>query len=299
MQVLDLSILPSPMGLNNTGSICYLNSFLQSLLSCSSFISTAKTNRENLCKTSTGEGVLSLINGMLSSDFQFKSSQLLSKLIIDLNKRRPFVKFGNGQESSSEVFIHILEMLNKEDNLDNPIIKLFLYRLRCSLFCKGCKKIVSYITDYSVIFNLYYFDSLKHKPDTPESFSDNILRFLSETEDYKCSQCQTKTNTCRSYTISMISEIIVCVFNLYVEYGGSRIARYFPLSFNIPGVDGNSLVYKLVAQIEHSGSLSGGHYWARCIRNDGKTYLFNDSSVSESSFTPSPNTYMIIYHITK
>jgi ubiquitin C-terminal hydrolase len=45
-------------------------------------------------------------------------------------------------------------------------------------------------------------------------------------------------------------------------------------------VEERSLHYSLFAVICHSGSLSGGHYWAYCKGLDGSWCNYNDSSVS-------------------
>ena len=37
------------------------------------------------------------------------------------------------------------------------------------------------------------------------------------------------------------------------------------------------MIFRQTAQIEHSGSMSGGHYWALCRRADG-VYCLNDQS---------------------
>jgi ubiquitin C-terminal hydrolase len=162
-----------------------------------------------------------------------------------------------------------------------------------------CKKIVSNTEDYSVIHNLFYFDQLKTSPTNPESFSNVLLTHLSTTDDFFCYICNKKTETKRVYSLTKVPEIIFCLHNLYVEYGGQRKSRYFPDQFKIDSINGGKLVYKLVGQIEHSGSLSGGHYWARALRKGEMVYMFNDLSVSSSNFISTPNTYIIVYHYDK
>jgi ubiquitin C-terminal hydrolase len=86
-------------------------------------------------------------------------------------------------------------------------------------------------------------------------------------------------------------EIFVCLFNQYAD----KKLRYFPQIFKIPNNKNGSLTYQLVAQVEHSGSLGGGHYVCKALRKDG-AYLLNDSGVSTiTGLEPSAGTYMVFY----
>ena len=87
--------------------------------------------------------------------------------------------------------------------------------------------------------------------------------------------------------------MLVCKFMLYNDLG--RKMNYFPLEMKFPGIGSSNISYKLVAQIEHSGGLNGGHYWCRAVRGDGKIYNFNDTTVSSAAFSPSSGTYMLFY----
>ena len=65
-----------------------------------------------------------------------------------------------------------------------------------------------------------------------------------------------------------------------------------------PSRTGGALKYRLVAQIEHSGGLEGGHYWARCLRGGGalQAFMLNDTGISPARFGPSAETYIVVYH---
>jgi ubiquitin C-terminal hydrolase len=93
----------------------------------------------------------------------------------------------------------------------------------------------------------------------------------------------------------MIPEIIVCSFNIYARNGVARTPRYFPLTLEFPATSGGTMMYKLVGQIEHSGSLAGGHYWARGLRKNG-VFRLNDTSTAPSTFETTSGTYIVAYH---
>lgn len=202
------------------------------------------------------------------------------------------------------------------ESAESPITSLFLHRFLCSVHCRECKNVVSKTTDYAVNFNLFHFDRMRAQPTNVADFSRAARLQASTTEDYrcpacpcatcgatpvegKCPTCKTvapKTTAVRMYNLTMVPEIVFCMFNLYVGYGGVRRARYFPERLEFPAHGGGLLVFRLVGQVEHVGALSGGHYWARGLRADERVHLLNDTGVSPTSFVPTPNTYIVAYH---
>jgi ubiquitin C-terminal hydrolase len=312
----DPSYTPPEFGLNNTGVICYLNSFLQVLASCTALTKAVLQNEEYLSRTATGAAVFSFVRGYhqnLTPNIEFRSAQVLTALVTDLRARRPNVKFGGGQESASEALVLILDMMEPATaaaavaagpvhSIESPITRLFLHRFRCDTYCCVCRKSVSKEIDHAVNFNLFHIDQLKVQPNSPKTFSQAICRQISATEDYKCAACAPSAAApnpaaYRVYNLTMVPEIIVCVFNLYVGFGGVRQARYIPDRLEFPAVEnGRVLRFRLVGQVEHAGSLSGGHYWARALRAHDQVFLLNDRSVTPASFASTPNTYMVFYH---
>jgi ubiquitin C-terminal hydrolase len=330
------TLAPAGFGLNNTGAICYLNSFLQTLASCTSLTRAVLANADYLNQTKTGAAFLAYVRAYATTEGAYEaaspgigqlSAAVLAALMADLAVRRPHVRthFGASQESASEALVQLLDMMEpphgdfEEEvaNIDrkfdkdvdpngppqqavhsaeSPITRLFLHRFRCDLHCRECKKVVSKETDYAVNFNLFHLDRLRDPPKTVESFSKNIRLQVSANDGYICPNCKKMTAAYRVYNLTMVPEIIFCTFNLYVGYGGSRVTRYFPASLEFPATDGGKLVFRLVGQVEHSGSLGGGHYWARGLRAGDRVFLLNDSSVSPSAFAPTPYTYIIAYH---
>jgi len=163
---------------------------------------------------------------------------------------------------------------------------------------------------------------------TPEEFRDLLLKNIQYLEDFKCEFCkkagrpelpggqmcstcrrgdyahcqkegrrceEERTNILRVYDVRFVPTVLVILFNQYQEHKH----RYFPEEFKIPGVKGQSYKYKLVAQLEHSGSLHSGHYWARCIRNqDGelRPFALNDSGVGAAALGPAASVYALFYH---
>jgi ubiquitin C-terminal hydrolase len=320
MDAFDPAFAPAGFGLNNTGAICYLNSFLQILAGCTAFTKAVLENEEYLSATATGRAVADFVRGYATGagrksapdpDLAYQSARVLAALTADLRARKPNVHFGGGQESASEAFMHLLDMMEppagrgRPPAAASPVTRLFLHRMRCDVYCQTCQGVVSKMTDNSVSFNMFHVDALKNPPSTPEAFSKAIRLQVSKTEDYKCEECLRRgaapadaAPSYRLYQLTMTPEIVICVFNLYVGYGGVRQTRYVPDRLEFPAVGGGAPIrYRMVGQVEHSGGLSGGHYWCRALRAGGRVCLLNDTSVVPvEGFAATPNTYMAVYH---
>jgi hypothetical protein len=330
MDPYDPALVPGGFGLNNTGAICYLNAFLQTLAGCSAFTRAVLENREYVSQTRTGAAVCAYVDAFAgvgpggtlaarhppAADTAFHSARILQALVADLAVRRKRVRFGGGQESASEALVLLLDMMEPPESddppsdpaglpaapvstvqsVESPVTRIFLHRYRCDLHCLRCKGVVSKTTDHAVNFHLFHFDGMPDPPTTPDAFATAIERQISKTEDYLCPTCNMKTSALRVYRLTMVPEVLFCLFNLYGWGPHARRLHYFPPALKFRAADGGRLVFRLVGQVEHAGSLAGGHYWARGLRAGGQVLMLNDSGVSPSAFQPSPNTYIVAYH---
>jgi ubiquitin C-terminal hydrolase len=331
----DRALAPAGFGLNNTGAICYFNSFLQALAGCTAFTRAVLQNTAYLLQTQTGTAMLRFVEAFaaptLAPDIAQHSSRVLGALVADLRERRPraLKNFGGGQSSASEALVLLLDMmepagqpferesavgegealpslpLDEEEkptaaiySIESPITRLFLHRFRCELHCRQCRAVVSTMTDYMVMFNLFHFDLMPTPPRNAGEFAKALRRHIVKVEDYTCEKCKTKTTAYRVHSLTMVPEILFCAFNLYDGYGrGGHRSRYFPERLDFPAVEDETLLeFRLVGQIEHSGSTSGGHYWAHALRSGEQVFTLNDTGVSRANFGPRANTYIIAYH---
>lgn len=265
MYPLNFNFLPNPAGLYNTGSICYFNSLLQVLISCTSlhtWSSKSKTELEDAFKL--------FIDNSETLD-PMASTNLLSAL------RKKVPSFGNGQESASEAFVFLL---NSIDNAE--LNNLFTHRFRYTITCKRCSHKTKEVADTAILCEIF---------DTNNFTEKNLLCRKQVLNDYKCDNCNL-TGATKISKLTMLPEILVCLFNVYY----TKKNHNFPNMLEFPGSNNRKLKYLLVGQVEHSGSLNGGHYWSRAIRKDG-IYLFNDNSYSKSELIPTVNTYLVVYHL--
>lgn len=314
MDTYDEALVPAPFGMINTGSICYFNSVLQMMIGCTAFTKAVLANKEYMLKTPTGTEIFSLVSTYIAPmtpplqlQLRVHSAKVLIALVRDLSTRRPSVVFGRGQESASEAISHILDMIEPSNISRHPITDIFQHRIRCTVTCAKCSAVVSTSTDTGITMN--QFDDARST-----DFTTAIQVQTTTVTDFRCPKCacpkcgntddesvlcskcaapRVLGTVVREYRLAMVPEVIICMFNIY----GVRKINKFPQEFSLPHVSGSNMVYQIVGQVEHSGSLHGGHYWARGRREKNTVHQLNDTSTSPSAFTPTIGTYMIAYHL--
>lgn len=122
-----------------------------------------------------------------------------------------------------------------------------------------------------------------------------VLQTKNPYYDLMCKNCKAiynekKTTATINYRLTKVSPVIIVLFN---KYQGKYLFQY-PNELTI----GKEIrfTYQVIAQVEHSGGMEGGHYWAIANRKNG-TFTLNDSSSSPGSLTPTESTYLVFYHL--
>lgn len=277
---------PSAIGLTNTGVICHFNSLLQMLVSSTEL---ADVMEKITPGTKTAEKLKTFFKEYYGGNAS--SIDVLRALMQDLSVRKKNVSFGNSQESATEGLVLMLEMVEGPRELKHPLRDLFEHTYIMSVRCQACNQTVSQVRDAAIQFNTFVFDALENYPKTPEEYAQSIRCNITELHDYNCEKCGTKkAKAIRIHQLVKIGRLFVVVHNKYAV----AKTRYFPERFELPGRDGKPLAFKQLAQVEHSGGLNGGHYWAKVLRKEG-VMCANDSCVSPDKFGPNSNVYVVLY----
>lgn len=253
------------VGFNNTGSICWLNSLLQSLLACPAF-------KKNL----TPDNELSAeILGEISPQY---SQRVLKALRRGIESAGCSFNIAPSQECACEGLTYIIDIINSE-----AIGKLFAQAFRNKIICGNCKH------DNENRDRVYITW-------VPETVRIPCQQIISEINSYKCDECNAVSKSTKIERMSYIGEIAIFALNKihkkYIHYG-------VPTQFKIKSLDGIFWVYKISSAIIHYGRADGGHYVAYVMHN-GIYYLANDTCITPTKKTAQdiiidPNLFMIFY----
>lgn len=280
-----------PGGFRNLGFTCYYNALLQALFSCTSFV-------EGLCLQKDSDDHLrqSLTKIASNSYVPDISIQIWRAMLQKLKSQNINISnFSSGQQCAAEGFTLLMQALN------DPKLDILFFHRRCNrLFCPDCEEYFSNTYEKNNIFTI---EPLAAKQLTKKMSLDRIL--LDQTsevdQDCVCLRCLGKGYKILRSRLTMVPEILFILSKKYqysAAHGGKKlhIRTEFPKKIEFPSKNGAVLTYAAVAQIEHSGELNGGHYYAICFRK-GSWYLADDESVSLSDFCPTENTYIVLYHL--
>lgn len=288
-----------PFGLRNTGVICYLNSFVQALMSCTSINKYFLNNEQRfieekndvaICYTNLIKQAITHKKTQDRGSFVLDPVSLFNIIILKTREKYPNKKFGMGQEDSGEGLHLFLDAID-----DKTLYKLFMHQYIAKIWCLGCKNMISESIDDAVMLEVYQkYNPIKSDNITNQHpLNNHVFQYLSPLPDYKC-LCG-KQKCCTTYQISSAPEIITIMFHKFHQ----KINLDFPEFMYFPSNKGY-LKYKIVAKIEHSGGTSGGHYWTHGLRTIGmrqSMVILNDTSCEQKgNVLPTANTYIIFYH---
>jgi ubiquitin C-terminal hydrolase len=256
--------LPSVFKLENNGVLCYLNSLIQALMSCTSMNQKIKNIRVGLCDIyriiykKIGEKKCHI-----GDDVNIKTgnvSFILAHLCARYKSRSDSLCIGR-QEDAHESFIFLIE------SMGNNIEKLFHVRYETYIYCTICKKKKKSGNNQPEL----YIDLSGISFENKSEMENCIERSINAPESYKCEYCSAvnnpldngkyESNILQICNLVRLSEILV----ILLRKQSSEIVKYFSDILNFKSKYG-LMEYKLVAQIDHIGTSDSGHYVARCLR---------------------------------
>ncbi len=275
MQKFDEKAALNTCGLQNTGVICYLNSFLQSVMSCTSVNKYFFDNEDRFIdeKNTVAIEYIKLLKKVRDTPGHsnvFASVGILRAIILETTKKYPNKCFGDGQEDSGEGLTLFL------DSIDDPgLYKFFMHKYVSVVWCLICEKNVSSNKDEACILEVpprlkpvvmadeENPDPNQVKIDQSHILNRHIHQYKSDLKGYKCPECK-QEQCCKVYQLAGAPEIMIVMFNKF--FNKSNIDFPGELYFLNNSKTNPIKTFKLVSKIEHSGGRNGGHYWAHCYR---------------------------------
>lgn len=315
----DDRLVVQEFGSVNMGATCYFNALFQALFSCTSLshIMIELKSDPNF----KDDPIVAQYYRMLEINFSRKivdKKGPLSRVIPGIWKsilayaqtRKDRVKLNQGQQCAGEGFHLFMESMDASAKVQT----LFTHTYRREITCEACDSVVATKKDPYCMFEVHptleaeqleKFEGRDDQYKKEMPLNDFLKRQNGYIEGYRCPNCGDTGHKFSTVMLTMVPEILVILSKKY-QPDGKRISMVkgitpFPEKITFDGYgkdvdDPKTFRYEAVAQVEHSGSLSGGHYWAVCRRKGG-WFTLNDSGVSAGKFAPTENTYMVFYNI--
>lgn len=285
-RVYDTRLSPAPKGFSNTGAICWFNSLLQSLVSCTSLSQRmieyaqagASDSDQAVANNDFHRAYMAMLRDYINGyDVYGRSAEMLAMLMRHLHANGMHM-LGNTQECAHEGFTQTLDALG-------PAAEVFHMEHLGNISCVCGHESNQRDKSYALLINDLFSCS--------EQMSGHIHQFNNQVTEYTCEHCRQCADTRRTYTLKQLRECIVLFYNQFY----AKSCKWFPHEMTFPAMPrGTNLTYQLVAQIEHIGNMNGGHYYAYVRRGD-TWYCTNDTSVSNVNPGPTANTFMVFYNL--
>lgn len=266
-------LLPPPQGQPNLGATCWFNALFQAL------------RTSTVIKTILDRAVVDPPMALPAITLSFHNYIQTGSVVKFFDDFSAFAKkkqiYVNTQNCTHEAYVQFISETGVPA-IDAACKMTFNYSAKCE--CGFEKEWIDYA---------YYVGiTMRFLPSTSADLVHYILARYAEF-DWKCEKCGARIRR-RIERLVNVSNIIVITFFQYYQ----KQPYQFPLEFTLPAINGPGHKFKLLAQIEHAGGVTGGHYWARCLRREGETervWMLNDSTITPTEFAPSAETYMLVY----
>src|SRR3990170_8833101 len=212
----DPAYVAKGFGLNNIGSICWFNSALQSLISCSQFNNIILKKEEQLKDNRIATTYIELIKKSFQaedlSSLSTYSTTLLIALVNELKKQKKISDLLTiGQKDASEGLLMLLDLIGCK-----PLEVLFYHRYETDSICLKCDK-VSY-TNKTEPPNIMNVLSFRKEISDSKDFVKEILFHWVPNDGIKCENCGEQTdNSVVLYKLKMMRELTMIVIRNTAE----------------------------------------------------------------------------------
>ena len=137
-----------------------------------------------------------------------------------------------------------------------------------------------------------------------------LCKICKESVKWTCDKCMKNVQAQRKLTLHKLPKVliiclkrfskkIITINNVQAVQNQKIVSNVdCPISLNVSLYTNSTCdvgVYRLQGIVNHTGGLSGGHYFAYTKNANGKWYEYNDASVREIQNIITPNAYLLFY----
>jgi hypothetical protein len=327
--------VPIPFGIMNVGATCWFAAALQALATIPSLYAWL---RDAVREDGAGGGSAARLRRVVLGELgQFVPAfvdpdaadapepplalnprPILGALGAMLREDRRAAANFSGQQSASEGLQMLVEMLDRDRAEATPELEYFLHHdFEEWTVCGACGRATEHQYSHALMFEYFEWQpsAAPTSAGTPErtaeeaAFGRGLRRERSDVSGYCCEGGCGATGAAKRYRkLTGVREVLLVHLNRYgAARGGTAALPPAPAEMRVPLAAGRYALYRLVATVEHSGGLGGGHYTARALRrpcgddaaeHELKGYVLNDGSLAPAAGAlPTPRSYMLVYHV--
>lgn len=273
----DPKHIPGIFRMEGFGHLCYMNALLQSVLSLSAINKAIQQIDKSPNRTSLTSSLMRLIRTDIVETEEiptYNAVQIWHAMRQCQTERHEFV-FGR-QQDVHEGLTFLIDALGKE------VQSHFETRYACEIICDACGARRPAGEPGHVAPPELSVDLTEVHLTSQRQVQEYLLGHDQYPRDYLCEACGARNNTIlgpnkevirvekvvrQHYALRRVNDVIVLYFKKYTK----KLRQYFPPTLDFASIQG-ILHYEAVAQIDHFGEQSGGHYMARIIRPKPKGF---------------------------
>ncbi|CAG0890298.1 unnamed protein product [Darwinula stevensoni] len=297
---------PVGAGFYNMGNTCYMNSSLQVMIHCPSFINWLMNPENHVAKCRAKMGDAGPFHCTICPmyetvrDSHANSGRATKPYSIVSNLRWISKTFNLGRQEDAHEFMRFFIQSMEKSYLLNahatkldgrsqettPLNQIFGGYMRSQVMCLRCRKPSN---TYDHFMDLLVGLSIqKYSSNLVDILEGHFRRERLEGDNaYKCANCKTKVSATKKLSIARPPNVLLIVLKRFSDTGFGKNCRVvqYPMTLDMgtflsAPTFRTEAQYRLTGVVSHIGcSPRSGHYTAVARASNGQLYLFDDSSV--------------------